>query len=202
MKFDPNNVTSLSVKRTLKALESTATELLISEPFDSITVKRLCEQAYVPRSTFYNYFEDKNDFLHYCLRLPADKARGYFADGLTAKALADTLVMCFKYVEKHGTSVESMMRVNRNSDALNTWMRFSFRQILTKAMEVSSSGIVLRADRHLTARMIAEIMELLLEQKLLNVRGFAVEDAVDFLLIAVNYDKLGIPVGTPDAPGS
>ena len=42
-------------------------ELMRTMPYDKITVGRICEQASIPRRTFYRYFECKDDVLQWTL---------------------------------------------------------------------------------------------------------------------------------------
>ena len=65
MKHDLTGRQSITVKRTVKLLTDTLTELLEKEPFEKITVMDICEKSMIPRATFYNYFEDKYDLLNY-----------------------------------------------------------------------------------------------------------------------------------------
>lgn len=39
--------------------------LLEQKPFESIQVNELCQACMIPKSTFYNYFDDKYDLLNY-----------------------------------------------------------------------------------------------------------------------------------------
>jgi AcrR family transcriptional regulator len=66
MKFDPDNINSMSARRTLKSLQESIIDLMETQPIEKISVMDLCEKAMVPRATFYNYFEDKYDLLHFC----------------------------------------------------------------------------------------------------------------------------------------
>ena len=75
--------------------------LLKERPFHSISVKNICETAYINRSTFYNHFEDKFDLLRYGLRDVVLNDAG-IADKLGMPSI-DILphVALFKYVKQH-----------------------------------------------------------------------------------------------------
>ncbi|MDO4265882.1 MAG: TetR/AcrR family transcriptional regulator [Eubacteriales bacterium] len=66
MKYDLSKKPSRSAKRTLHAFKDTMFFLLSAHPFEELTVNMICEQADYPRTTFYNYFDDKYDLLNYC----------------------------------------------------------------------------------------------------------------------------------------
>ena len=52
---------------TKQILANTLLNLLESKPFSKITVNELCEKSMIVRSTFYLHFQDKYEFLSYCL---------------------------------------------------------------------------------------------------------------------------------------
>ncbi|NCA66934.1 MAG: TetR family transcriptional regulator [Clostridia bacterium] len=58
---------NVSSARTCKILQIAMETLLEQKPFNNIFVKDICEEAKVPRATFYNHFEDKYDLLSFCL---------------------------------------------------------------------------------------------------------------------------------------
>lgn len=73
MKYDLSKPITRGAKRTLDALSGAMFFLLSEKSFEEITVGELCEQAQYPRATFYNYFDDKYDFLNYCWLSLAEK---------------------------------------------------------------------------------------------------------------------------------
>lgn len=73
MKYDLTKPLTRGARRTLKAFTSEMFSQLSESPFEEITVGKLCEGAQYPRATFYNYFDDKYDLLHYCWLSLADE---------------------------------------------------------------------------------------------------------------------------------
>lgn len=65
MKLDTNEHISKGTQRNLSIFTQTLIDLCTSKSFESITVNELCEKGNFPRSTFYNYFDDKFDLLNY-----------------------------------------------------------------------------------------------------------------------------------------
>ncbi|MFH5811144.1 TetR/AcrR family transcriptional regulator [Companilactobacillus sp. FL22-1] len=65
MKIDVAKHLTLGAKRTLKAFRQAMFDTLSEKEFDKITVNDICEKSEYPRATFYNYFDDKMDLLHY-----------------------------------------------------------------------------------------------------------------------------------------
>lgn len=63
-----NSGMDLRVRRTYKLLMESLDELLKQKDFGPITVQEICQQAMVRRTTFYQHFQDKEDFLRWYLK--------------------------------------------------------------------------------------------------------------------------------------
>ncbi|OXN01278.1 TetR/AcrR family transcriptional regulator [Bifidobacterium vansinderenii] len=66
MKKDLNGRLTRGTIRTLDAFFDAMMGLLRTKPFTAISVNELCEASSYPRATFYNYFDDRDDLMHYC----------------------------------------------------------------------------------------------------------------------------------------
>jgi len=66
MKIDINQPLTRNAQRVLNDFSDALFQLVREQAFEKITVNDLCELANYPRSTFYNYFEDKYDLLNHC----------------------------------------------------------------------------------------------------------------------------------------
>ena len=55
--------------RTKLALLDAAVKRMLDRPFDSISVRELCDEAMVSEATFFNYFPKKSDLLVYFVQL-------------------------------------------------------------------------------------------------------------------------------------
>ena len=62
------NTRELRVQRTYRLLKEAFVCLLEEKGYDQITVQEICEKAMVRRTTFYQHFENKQDFLHWFIR--------------------------------------------------------------------------------------------------------------------------------------
>ena len=65
MLIDEKTNTDARILKTMESLRGAFTELIKEYGYDSITVGTLCRQASVCRVTFYNHFDDKQDYLRY-----------------------------------------------------------------------------------------------------------------------------------------
>lgn len=56
------------VKRTYRQLIDSFLNLLNEKSFDEISISDICEGACVHRATFYKHFNDKTEFLNFCIK--------------------------------------------------------------------------------------------------------------------------------------
>ena len=73
------NEKDLRVIKTKRALSQSLYELLEKQPFSTISVNQICNEALVHRTTFYKHFYDKYDLLIY---LTTDLTQDYFSTDL------------------------------------------------------------------------------------------------------------------------
>lgn len=124
IKLDLNRKLSRGALRTLKTFSDTLFKLLTEKAFENITVNEICEEACIPRATFYNYFDDKYDLMSYCWYtltleihiedykdLDPDKRIHVFFDR-----------MCDLLIDNH-TIIQKIIQNNPN----NSWLLYHFR---------------------------------------------------------------------------
>lgn len=62
-----NKKIDVRVKRTYKQLIESLLMLLQEKSFDEISISEICDNAGVHRATFYKHFNDKTEFLNFCV---------------------------------------------------------------------------------------------------------------------------------------
>lgn len=94
----------LRIRRTRKLLWDALMTLLNEQDFEKISVKDICEQAMVHRTTFYKHYEDKHDLLlrgmkemHDSLASETDLPK----DASLDESLPQHLVRIFVHVSRH-----------------------------------------------------------------------------------------------------
>lgn len=60
--------TDVRVKRTYKQLIESFLKLLNEKSFDEISISEICDNADIHRATFYKHFNDKTEFLNFCVQ--------------------------------------------------------------------------------------------------------------------------------------
>ena len=69
-----------SRRRTLNTFAGALQSLLLQKSFDDITVRDICELSLLPKSTFYNYFDDKYDLLNFLFYYSRQAITGAYGD--------------------------------------------------------------------------------------------------------------------------
>lgn len=125
----------------VEAVEKSFKELVIKKPYRSVTVKEICEGAFISRRTFYSNFIDKRAVIAYLFRrdaiepvkrvlelLPADEARN----------IAPIVIARFyQGVHDNQEFYSALARPMRNVDA-------TFVRVVCRAMESLLNDIVRR----------------------------------------------------------
>lgn len=57
--------TDIRIQKTKKSIEDAFLHLIKENSFTDITIKDICDQAMISRSTFYSHYKDKYDLLEY-----------------------------------------------------------------------------------------------------------------------------------------
>jgi AcrR family transcriptional regulator len=77
------------IARSVRALATALTDIMLEQPFASIPVQAVLERAQVSRSTFYAHFKDKHDlFLSACERMLEFMAAQLDREGAASRRLA------------------------------------------------------------------------------------------------------------------
>lgn len=71
----------LRMKRTCRILSYTLFSLLTQKSYEQIRIEEICQKAFIHRTTFYHYFNNKNDLLSYAI----DEVKEKIFDTLHAK---------------------------------------------------------------------------------------------------------------------
>ena len=93
------------IQRTYRLLREAFLKLTETKDIDEIGITEICDAAMVHRATFYNHFDDKDDFVRYVVRSSAEQIISDShkqADAGNGKRFSDTLVLNFlDFAQKH-----------------------------------------------------------------------------------------------------
>lgn len=110
----------VSVRRTYLLLMKALLDLLAEMPFEKISLTDICRVSMVSRSTFYRYFEDKYDLLHYCIKMYIEGLRPvedllYFRD---MNSLRIFLTFLLSQAQENLAQYQKIYQVNKNGSLM------------------------------------------------------------------------------------
>lgn len=127
-----------TAKRNIMQLEISLMRILEEKPFEKISAVDVCRNADVPRSTFYNYFDDKYDLLRYTLYSIAQEIKTAVDENQNDEQYIRAIIYClFEMYEKHSQFIKKVSSVNCNS-SLYVEIKQLLREILIQRFEKNS----------------------------------------------------------------
>ena len=124
----------VSVRRTYLLLMKALLDLLAEMPFEKISLTDLCRVSMISRSTFYRYFEDKYDLLHYCVNMYIEGLRP--VEDLIHFKSTDSLRQFLEYliaqVDENITLYRRIYQTNKNGSLMFT-IQGDLAKILTES---------------------------------------------------------------------
>ncbi len=133
MKYDLNKKQTKGVKRTLDAFKEKMILLLSLKSFEEISISELCELTAYPRSTFYNYFDDKYDLLNYCwISLSQEINLNEYKHAKENEMLFIYFDKIYDFTKTHNEIIHKILKNNNEV----SYMFFSFRNYLNNYMRL------------------------------------------------------------------
>ncbi|MBU5363482.1 TetR/AcrR family transcriptional regulator [Enterococcus raffinosus] len=143
MKYNLAGRKTRNALRVLGAFSQAILDLLTKQSFETITVNMLCEKADYPRSTFYNYFDDKYDLLNYCWTILSDKVKLEEAAQFDKE---NVLIIYFDrlydLMKEHDDLIAKVLIHNHS----NGYLYISFNEFLRKASQQIFATIFATTD--------------------------------------------------------
>ena len=197
MKINLQKRTDLGTMRILRELKNAVVELCEKESFEKISVQKICELSLVPRATFYNYFEDKYDLMHYFWNSVNDE----IATNLEHPDYSfDTILGCisagFDYLEDNRVLYEKIIKKNPLDGEFIRGFENTIRNRLEYYFIESPNTDKLKYDFKLTAKICTSTIMIVLLRKIEYMEEYSKEEAISFLEDSLNYQKLGIIKGS------
>lgn len=110
----------LRVQRTYRKLRDAFETLLCQKSFDQISVLQICQTAGIRRTTFYQHFQDKQDFLNWYIRDKQQEFRAIEAGRITVNQLSDVFEQMAReilhYFHQNEKLVRNMMDMENSGE--------------------------------------------------------------------------------------
>ena len=110
----------ITVRRTYALLRGAFLKELSMLPLEQITLTEICNTSLVSRSTFYRYFEDKYDLLHYCL-LSLIEEVGLTEEVISLQnidSLKNFLTILIDHISENKIQYQKIYQANKNGDLI------------------------------------------------------------------------------------
>lgn len=144
-----NRITGVDFRKrvTCRLLWEAMFQLLEKKHFDSITIKNICAQAQVNRSTFYNHFDSKFDLLRYGIETVVPEEAGITKIDYDSPDAEGPHVALFKYVKAHQAFWKNLLVTHGMSDIVFSSMVTGTKEFL-KSSESSTEqdGVFLEIE--------------------------------------------------------
>ncbi|MFD1955430.1 TetR/AcrR family transcriptional regulator [Paenibacillus thailandensis] len=133
----------LRVRRTHKLLYDALLGLMEKHPFETITVKQICDLAMVHRTTFYTHFNDKFDLLSHALRQIAEDEFNFAGGRLTP---SESFQELFSIAAKHKKLFSQLLAEERDSlrNLLRREMGLGIKQHMIEIYSFEDNSIELQ----------------------------------------------------------
>lgn len=182
MKRDWTKKTTRGAQRTLEAFTTAMLDALAGKSFEQITVNELCEKSNYPRATFYNYFDDKYDLLHYLWHcLNRQILWEPYEESEPDQRLFLLFDRAYDFIDQHRDKLNRIVKNN----AKESFLLFHFRiQLSTRIREMLDPKICSYRDRipyEIIAEHYCNTVLLVLEWRFLNGNDCSKEDTLGYL---------------------
>lgn len=187
MKYNPYQKLTIGATRTLKALQKAMLTLLSVKSFEEITIQELCDGAMLPRATFYNYFDDKNDLLHYCFMVFQKLIDQNIPETLDTQDYINTLMEnCFDFLNLHQKVLQEVLAHNPTNRYLINQFRFYLTMSMAEAFKNCPHQNHYKVPQGMAAKVYSDAVLTLLEWKYLDKKECSKDEAKVYLGIIVN----------------
>ena len=182
MKYDFSKKMTIGASRTLFSLQQAMQSLLSEKSFEEIAVGELCENAMLPRATFYNYFEDKYDLLEYCFMTVREQLDGGCQGTKTCVQRMNNLMEnCFGFLDKNTQTVNAILKNNPPNQYLINQLRFYLQSNMATAFKSNPDSHRFTVPQEMAASLYSQAILTILEWKYLHKRECSMAQAKAYL---------------------
>ena len=131
----------LRVRKSQLAIEQAFVSLVTEVGFEQVTVKSLCAQAMVGRSTFYHYYQDKYDLLRCLVNHYGNQFDNLLRRRLTAPRLDGLLRDLYQDLATHQRSLLTLLDLHDPAGDLQQRLTTSLERQLMPILQTLTSPV-------------------------------------------------------------
>ncbi|MDO4267953.1 MAG: TetR/AcrR family transcriptional regulator [Eubacteriales bacterium] len=148
----------LAARRTYLLLRTSLLDLLCREPYEKISLTELCAAAMIPRSTFYRYFEDKDDLQRYCLQAMLEDAH-FNEDVLcfkNADSIRDFLLTLIRILDADLPRYRDIYQINKDGMLMKIIRDYLIQILAGMLKHAKSSGCRFKIEIPIFSALLAD----------------------------------------------
>jgi AcrR family transcriptional regulator len=191
MKYSSDKKETIATRRTLKSLKDTLITLLESKSFEDISVMDLCDSAMVPRTTFYNYFEDKYDLLRYSIqRLQSEMEPPEGSNDLTDENYINSLLDgVITYLTDNIKIFQKISKTNANNIVFSELQRYVEKDMLKRLNYIKSKNSKFEVPPELVAKFYSSAMVYTGQWWMENAAPYGKSDFLRYMKVLIETNK-------------
>lgn len=144
--------TSQSANRQI-GIAQTLSEMMLTQPYEEISVSELCKRADIPRKSFYRYFDTKDDTFNFLVDKMLLECDTLIERGRTMELAvnADLLSQRFRYFKEHRNIIGA---IANNRMSIPTIQRVCE----TVVLHISNFGITITMEERMKIAMVTSVI--------------------------------------------
>ena len=180
----------ITVRRTYALLRGAFLKELSMLPLEQITLTEICNTSLVSRSTFYRYFEDKYDLLHYCL-LSLIEEVGLTEEVISLQnidSLKNFLTILIDHISENKIPYQKIYQANKNGDLIRI-LRKGLQDILgDKLRSAEENGYHAKIASPIFSSMLGDLFFSIIKCYLEEADQFDTETFIENVSLFIRRD--------------
>lgn len=182
MKYDLTKKKTKFAERTLVDFSDTLFLVLRKKPLEQITIRELCDAANYPRATFYNYFDDIYDLLHYCwVRFAGEIALDDYAKLKPEERTYILFERCYDALSEKDEMMQSILLHNPTDGRFFESLRQFIREKICAIIVNSPCSAKYEIPREIVAEHYANTIQTVLEWCFIREKRMTKDEAIQTL---------------------
>ncbi|MEI3187223.1 MAG: hypothetical protein V8S27_04670 [Lachnospiraceae bacterium] len=170
----------ITVRRTYALLRGAFLKELSMLPLEQITLTEICNTSLVSRSTFYRYFEDKYDLLHYCL-LSLIEEVGLTEEVISLQnidSLKNFLTILIDHISENKIQYQKIYQANKNGDLIRI-LRKGLRIFSVTNCALQEKRLSCKGPLEIFSSMLGDVFQSIIECYLKEADQFDAETFIE-----------------------
>lgn len=187
---------SVSTERTNMLLRQALFSLLMTKPFEKISLTDICKLAMIPRSTFYRHFEDKFALLCHCFDEILQDAKLIVDIGImqSREQTRDFFIGLFSYLKKHKPTYRKMIMNNRQSGLIDYLREYLEKLMRDNIIETFHNQVPNGLPADMFAKIVTGVIISAGESYIDSEADYDIEELADRIALCTDEGLLAVHI--------